>query len=115
MEQVLPGEVPDNPDTDPILDAHVHLGNIAFPHDPDMAVRYYNMGVRIGEPSLGKDFDGLLPWGCIDNRPFLRCLFSYGLFLWRFGRLRDAERVFARMLWLNPTDNQRAHASTCIR
>jgi hypothetical protein len=134
MEQVLPGEDPDNPDTDPILDtvnlneagdshgelralmnllaadlrclaAHAHLGNLAFPRDPDMAVRSYDMGVRIGEISLGKDFDGLLPWGCIDNRPFLRCLHGYGLCLWRFGRLRDAERVFTRMLWLNPTDN----------
>jgi len=135
MEQVLPGEDPDNPDTDPILDAvdlnevgdshgarralmnllaadlrcldaHAHLGNLAFPRDPDMAVRSYDMGVRIGEISLGTDFDGLLPWGYIDNRPFLRCLHGYGLCLWRFGRLRDAERVFTRMLWLNPTDNQ---------
>ena len=135
MEQALPGEDPDNPDTDPILDAvglneagdrhgtrrvlmnllaadlrcldaHAHLGNLAFPRDPDMAVRFYDMGVRIGELSLGKDFDGLLPWGWVDNRPFLRCLHGYGLCLWRFGRLRDAERVFTRMLWLNPTDNQ---------
>jgi len=137
MEQVLPGEDPDNPDTDPILeavelkqagdhrkarrmlmdmlvsdlrclDAHAHLGNFAFARNPDMAARHYDMGVKIGELSLGKDFDGLLPWGCIDNRPFLRCLHGYGLCLWRFGRLRDAEKVFTRMLWLNPTDNQGA-------
>jgi hypothetical protein len=137
MEQVLPGEDPDNPDTDPILDtvalteagdhsgarrilmnllttdlrcldAHAHLGNLAFPHDPDMAVRSYDVGVRIGELSLGTDFTGLLPWACTDNRPFLRCLHGYGLCLWRFGRLRDAEKVFTRMLWLNPTDNQGA-------
>ncbi|OPY76701.1 MAG: hypothetical protein A4E65_03119 [Syntrophorhabdus sp. PtaU1.Bin153] len=30
------------------------------------------------------------------------------LCLWRFGRMRDAEKVFTRMLWLNPTDNQGA-------
>ncbi len=137
MEQVLPGEDPDNPDTDPILeavdmkemgdrrkairmlmdvlkadlrclDAHAHLGNFAFHRDPDTAVRHYDIGVKIGELSLGKDFDGLLPWGCTDNRPFLRCLHGYGLCLWRFGRMRDAEKVFTRMLWLNPTDNQGA-------
>jgi hypothetical protein len=68
----------------------------------------YEMGVKIGELSLGKDFTGLLPWGCVDNRPFLRCLFGYGLCLWRFARLRDAEKVFTRVLWLNPTDNQGA-------
>jgi hypothetical protein len=137
MEQVLPGEDPDNPDTNPILeavdvkeagnlrkarrmlmdiltadlrclDAHAHLGNFAFPRDPDTAVRHYDIGVKIGELSLGKDFGGLLPWGCIDNRPFLRCLHGYSLCLWRFGRMRDAEKVFTRMLWLNPTDNQGA-------
>jgi hypothetical protein len=137
MEQVLPGEDPDNPDTDPILeavemkqagdrkkarrmlmdmlasdlrslDAHAHLGNFAFDRNPEMAVRHYDMGVKIGELSLGKDFTGLLPWGRIDNRPFLRCLCGYGLCLWRFGRLRDAEKVFTRILWLNPTDNQGA-------
>ena len=126
-----PAEDSDDPDTDPILeavdlkeagdhrkarrklmdllaadlrclDAHAHLGNFAFPRDPDTAVRHYDMGVKIGELSLGKDFGGLLPWGCIDNRPFLRCLHGYGLCLWRFGRLRDAEKVFTRMLWLNP-------------
>ena len=85
MEQVLPGEETDNPDTDPILeavdmketgnlrkarrmlidilsadlrclDAHTHLGLSAFPRDPDTAVRHYDIGVKIGELSLGKDF-----------------------------------------------------------
>jgi len=31
---------------------------------------------------------------------------GYGLCLWRLGRFDEAERVFNRMLWLNPTDNQ---------
>jgi len=88
------------------LDAHAHLGNLAFDRDPDTAVRHYDIGVKIGELSLGRDFGGLLSWGFIDNRPFLRCLHGYGLCLWRFGRLREAEKVFTRMLWLNPTDNQ---------
>ena len=135
MEQVLPGEDPDDPDTDPILDAidlkragdhegadralmnllaadlrcldaHGHLGDFAFQGDPDTAVRHYDMGVRIGELFLGKGFDGLLPWEWGGNRPFLRCLHGYGVCLWRFGRLRDAEKVFTRMLWLSPADNQ---------
>jgi hypothetical protein len=140
MEQVLPGKDPDNLDTDPILeavdmreagnlkkarrmlmdvltadlrclDAHAHLGNFAFLRDPDTAVRHYDMGVKIGELSLSKDFNAVLPWGCTDNRPFLRCLHGYGLCLWRFGRMRDAEKVFTRMLWLNPTDNQGARSN----
>jgi hypothetical protein len=85
MEQVLPGEDPDHLDT---------------------GIRHYDIGVKIGELSLGKDFQGLLPWGGINNRPFLRCLHGYGLCLWRLGRVREAEKVFTRMLWLNPSDNQ---------
>ena len=54
------------------------------------------------------DFEGLLPWGWIDNRPFLRCLYSWALCLWRLERYTEAEEAFKRILWLNPTDNQGA-------
>jgi tetratricopeptide (TPR) repeat protein len=50
--------------------------------------------------------DGVLPWGWIDNRPWLRFLNGYGLCLWRLGNFKEAEHVFDRVLWLNPTDNQ---------
>jgi hypothetical protein len=135
MEQVLPGADPDDPDTDPIiesnelkdagdpwgarkmlmemlagdlrcLDAHAHLGNLVFDDHPEEALRHYEVGVRIGELSLPEGFDGLLPWGLIDNRPFLRCMHGYGLCLWRLDRFAEAERLFDRILWLNPSDNQ---------
>jgi hypothetical protein len=135
MEQVLPGVDPDDPFNDPItrsndlkdagkgaeavkilmelckadlrcLDAHSHLGNFVFEHWPQKAIRHYEIGLRIGELSLGEDFTGLLPWGLIDNRPFLRCMHGYGLCLWRLGRFDEAERLFEKMLWLNPSDNQ---------
>lgn len=139
MEQVLPGADPGDPDSDPIiesnerkdagdprsarrmlmklceadlrcLDAHAHLGNIDFHSAPADAIRYYEVGLRIGELSLGDRFDGLLPWGHIDNRPFLRCMHGYGLCCWRLGRVEEAARVFHRMLWLNPSDNQGVRA-----
>jgi hypothetical protein len=135
MEQVLPGEDPDDPNTDPILDAvelkeaddspgahrmlmnllsvdlrcldaHAHLGNFVFDHSPEKAIRHYEVGVRIGELSLGEGFNGVLHWGHINNRPFLRCMHGYGLCLSRLGRHKETEEVFTRMLWLNPTDNQ---------
>jgi hypothetical protein len=135
MEQVLPGEDPDEPDTDPILesndlkdsgdltgaraalmklceadlrclDAHAHLGNLAFDHAPKEAIRHYEAGLRIGELSLGRAFEGVLPWGLVDNRPFLRCMKGFGLCLWRLGRFEEAQATFDRMLWLNPSDNQ---------
>ncbi len=135
MEQVVPGRDPDDFDSDPIcesndlkdsgdpvgakqilmelcqadlrcLDAHAHLGNFVFDSWAKEAIRHYEVGVRIGELTLGPDFEGLLPWGHIDNRPFMRCMHGFGLCLWRLERFEEAERVFERMLWLNPTDNQ---------
>jgi hypothetical protein len=137
MKQVLPGSDPDDFDSDPILeandlkdageiaearnllskmlevdlrclDAHAHLGNMLFGVSPHWALSHYEVGVRIGELSLGDGFDGVLGWGLIDNRPFLRCLHGYGLCLWRLERWEEAGRVFDRMLWLNPSDNQGA-------
>jgi len=137
MEQIIPGEDPDDPFDDPItrsndlkmagelaqarrllmellaadlrcLDAHAHLGNLVFDSFARAALRHYKIGIGIGELSLGDDFDGVLLWGLIDNRPFLRCLHGYGLCLWRLEQFNEAEQVFERMLWLNPSDNQGA-------
>jgi len=135
MEQVLPMDDRDDPDGDPIirsndlasageyeaacrilmelcecdlrcLDAHAHLGNLIFDHLPGDAMRHYEVGLRIGGLSLGSLADGLLPWGLLDNRPFLRCMHGFGLCLWRLEQFEEAEKVFERLLWLNPADNQ---------
>lgn len=135
MEQVIPGEDPDDPFSDPVirandyknagdfttafkiltdlcqadlrcLDAHAHLGNYLFDVHLPASIRHYEVGLRIGELSLGEDFNGVLAWKYVDNRPFLRCMRGYGLCLWRLGNYDAALQVFQRMLWLNPTDNQ---------
>lgn len=140
MEQVLPGQDPDDPDSDPIgeavdlyeagdvlasgrvlhrcleqdmrtLDAHAHLGNWAFGDGSRMlcverAHRNYEAGVEIGNLSLPADFNGVLGWGRIDNRPYLRCLHGLGLCRWAAGDLESARRIFERILWLSPGDNQ---------
>lgn len=137
MEQVLPSFDPEDFDSDPIveaseletagdwaaareilmkllaqdlrcLDAHAHLGNFAFDHEPAEALRHYEMGLSIGTLSLGAGFDGVLPWGLIDNRPFLRCLNGVGICAWRLGSFKVARAAFTKMLWLNPSDNQGA-------
>jgi hypothetical protein len=137
MEQIVPNTDADDLDGDPIveasernadgdhagarevlmsllardlrcLDAHAHLGNFAFERDPLEAQRHYEVGLSIGAFSVGKRFDGLLPWALLDNRPFLRCLHGAGLCAWRLGQTREAAAIFRRMLWLNPTDNQGA-------
>lgn len=88
------------------LDAHAHLGIFALEYSPGLALAHYERGVAVGELSLPEGFDGVLPWGWIDNRPFMRCLHGYGLCLWRLGRSEEAVAVFDAMLWLNPGDNQ---------
>ena len=117
MEQVLPGADPDDPDSDPILrannlrdagrkararqvlerllindlrclDAHAHLGNLVFSDNVRSALWHYERGVLIGYLSLVEDLDCVLPWGLIDNRPFLRCMQGLGLCLWRLSALR---------------------------
>ncbi len=88
------------------LDAHAHLGNFLFDSRPEKALLHYNVGMKIGELSLPGDFKGVLLWAHIDNRPFLRCMHGYGLCLWKLRRFKEAEKIFERMLWLNPLDNQ---------
>jgi len=122
MAQVQPEAGIDNPDSDPIveagelheigdfagareillkllltdlriLDAHAHLGNHVFDSWPDKARRHYEVGVGIGDLSLGAGFNGVLEWGHIDNRPFLRCLHGLGLCLWRLGLIDEATTI----------------------
>lgn len=88
------------------LDAHAQLGILEFERSPKRAIVHYEIGTRIGELSLPAGFAGLLVWGRLYNRPFLRCLHGYGLCLWRLGRVAEAQQVFERILSLNPNDNQ---------
>ncbi|MEQ9323747.1 MAG: hypothetical protein RIF41_31580 [Polyangiaceae bacterium] len=91
------------------VDAHAHLGNWAldsgFTPDVERALAHYEVGIRIVEQSLGNEFEGFLPWGMLDNRPFLRCLHGYGLALWRLGHREEALSTFKRICVLNPMDN----------
>ena len=90
------------------LDAYAHMGNIFFDSRPETAIQYYRAGIKIGGLSLPPGFNGVLLWGSVDNRPYLRCLQSNGLCLWRLERFTEAEEVFTHLLWLNPPDNQGA-------
>ncbi len=122
MEQVIPGEDPDDC-SDPViesnekkdsgdfssaydilmglcradlrcLDAHAHLGNLSFDTRPNWRI------------VTASGLQRRSAWGMIDNRPFLRCLNGYGLCLWRLERFDESLAVCKRMLWLNPSDNQ---------
>lgn len=131
MEQIIPGADPENFDSDPIieaaerkdagdyagarailmellaedlrcLDAHAHLGNIEFDDRPDQALRHYEIGAAMGELSLGPTFRDALPWGLIDNRPYLRCLHGKGLCLWRLRPCAGGRRRFPQAVVAEP-------------
>ena len=133
MEQVIPGADEDDWDSDPIIeaadlhhaglhreairiledalaidnrciDAWGHLGLVAFnTRGPGPAVEFYQAGVAVADASLPVDFGGVLPWGWIDNRPFLRCLHGLALCAWRQRRWDDAAAMFTARVWLDPS------------
>lgn len=88
------------------IDAHAHLGNLAFDRSPRRAHLHYEVGVGIAELSLPSGFDGVILWDSIYNRPYLRALHGKGLCLWRLGQFERALEVFERILAFNPNDNQ---------
>lgn len=94
------------------LDCYSHMGNWLFNQENKnewnilKAKKLYKIGVKIGILTLGKDFNGVLSWGLLDNRPFLRCMGGYGLCLWWLKDFIKAKKVFKKMLLLNPSDNQ---------
>ena len=49
----------------------------------------------IGSLTVGEDFDGVLPWGFVENRPFLRCLHGLSSALLRCDRREDAAAAAA--------------------
>ena len=87
------------------LDAHLDV--LAFnAGDTQLALGHYATGVQIAERSLPEVFTGVLPWGWIDNRPFLRCLHGLAVSAWRLGEHDSAETLSWALLWLSPGDHQ---------
>lgn len=87
------------------IDALNHLaavewdgGNLAA------AENHYSKAYEIGHSVLPGDFRGKLPWGWIDNRPFLRSLHGLALVKLRRGDARAARDLLLRLIKLDPDD-----------
>jgi len=93
------------------LEALAHLGDRALRYWPSLAMRHCKLGVAIGTLTVGEEFDGVLPWALLDNRPFLRCLHGMGRALWRLAQPDAAAEVFRRLLRLDPADHLLARAN----
>lgn len=91
------------------IDAYVHLGIF---RSGDMrsewgvgdAVQSYKAAVAVADRTVPPNFDGLLPWGWIDNRPLHRALHGLGLCQWRLGDIAPAGETFRRLASLDPQD-----------
>ncbi len=92
------------------IDAHTALGNHHFEQRTfwEPALLHYQVAVQLGQWFLGPGFAGQLPWGLIENRPFLRALHGLGLCHYRAGATDEALAVFHQMMRYNPSDNQGA-------
>jgi len=67
--------------------------------------------VRLGLEALPKTFSwrrSRLEWGFLENRPFLRAYYTFGLRLLNRSQMQAAQEVFTRILSVNPNDNQGA-------
>lgn len=93
------------------LDAHAMLGERNLSSWPTLALHHFELGVAIGSLTVGEDFEGVLPWGFVENRPSLRCLHGLSRALLRCDRREDAAAALRRLLRLDPADPLGASAT----
>ena len=94
----------------PHLDAHAMLGERNLSSWPKLSLHHFELGVAIGSLTVGEDFGGLLSWGFVDNRLFLRCLHGLSRALLRCDRREDAVAALRRLPRLDPVDPLGARA-----
>ena len=89
------------------IDALVHLGSLYFEKKDSLNHCYncYKVAVEIVKKSLPKDFDGIILWGFIENRPYLRALNGYCFTLWRQQQFEEALAVAEKLYRICPSDN----------
>jgi len=96
------------------IDAYHHLAMVLSATGREQeALLIWQTAVDRGLKCFPEDFyfgRDLLPWGCLDNRPFLRAYHGLGLEHRDRGHVEEALVIFNRMLALNPSDNQGARA-----
>ncbi|MCK5519574.1 MAG: tetratricopeptide repeat protein, partial [Candidatus Marinimicrobia bacterium] len=75
-----------------------------------IALAYYETAYDIAKEVIPKNFNGLIPWGIIENRPYLRTLHGLGICYLLTNKLSKASRIFNKILKYNPLDNQGVRA-----
>jgi hypothetical protein len=87
-------------------DAHNHLGIASLDaRRLKDAEQHFRAAVDGGEHRVERD-GALVPWGIIENRPYLRALGNLALVLVEQRKWPEALAIHQRILDLNPDDNQ---------
>lgn len=74
-----------------------------------LALESWIEGYELGMKALPKGFvpgKDLLEWGWLENRAFLRCAYSVGLYFFDRGNLAKGMELFQFIISVNPKDNQ---------
>ena len=89
------------------IDGHVHIGNVLHEHGEfKRALLAYERGYALGTAALPAGFTDHIPWGHLDNRPFLRAAHGIALSQSKLGRHAESIEMLERMLVWNPEDDQ---------
>ncbi|MFP4364989.1 MAG: tetratricopeptide repeat protein [Spirochaetia bacterium] len=90
------------------IDALVHIGESYMESSGDWlqnALNCFITSIHIAEKNLPKDFDGVMLWECLENRPYLRALHGLCLTYWRMKEFDKAQKTARKMLRICPGDN----------
>ena len=70
------------------------------------AERLYKKAIELGQAKF--DDESKIPWTFVTNRPYMRAIFSYGIWLYKRNRFGSASKQFDKLLEINPEDHQGA-------
>jgi tetratricopeptide (TPR) repeat protein len=87
-------------------DAHNHLGIVSLEERKlKAAEQHFRAAIEGGQRHLERDGTEL-PWGLVENRPYLRGLANLALVLVKQKKWAESLAIHQQMLKLNPGDNQ---------
>lgn len=88
------------------IDGHAHLGFALYnARKPKLALASSLRGLDLGMSVLPKNYDGLIEWGYLENRPFLRAAQGVVLSYLKLNKRPQAIASMEQMLAWNPSDN----------
>lgn len=89
------------------IDVHAHIGNALLRQGKSgLALAAYQKGMALGTAAIPPGYSGLIEWGWLENRPFLRAFHGAVLCYLRRRRWNKAIPLMKDILEWNPGDHQ---------